>query len=333
MKSRKRKTEKCLNCGLPLDESYEFCPRCGQENDDRQMSFGRLVRDFFDNYFSLDSRFGRSIKPFFFHPGKLTREFMIGKRMSYANPIRLYLVVSLVHFFFFSIYVNNISDNAKRIYNSDSLADSTDIEENSNTLFENESSEKKDSSENDLNWPMTSAEWRKAYQMTKDGSPNYPLVQIEDSIHNGRRSYTTRYINRQIIKLMKSDRKSITTQIIENIPLLMFILMPVFALILKVFFSSKLYINHVVHALHLHSFAYFMLTIQWILFPIYPNFAEAIDGWIVLIIFVYIVFSFRNTYTISYRRAVFMILLIGLLYMITLGFGLALETFISLLTF
>lgn len=325
MKRKNRKTDKCLNCSLPLEASYEYCPRCGQENDDRQLSFGRLIRDFLDNYFSLDSRFGRSIKPFFFQPGKLTLAFMEGKRMSYANPIRLYLVISLIHFFFFSIYMHQDGDNSSTVVTTDHT-DSVKVYKDME-IFE------ADSLQSQLNWPMTASEWKTVYRLTKAGAPNYPVTQIEDSIHNERRSYTTRYINRQIIKLMKSDRQSITAQVIKNIPMLMFVLMPVFALLLKMFFSEKLYINHIVHALHLHSFSFLVLTIQWISFLIFPDFTASFDGLLSLLILVYIIFSFRNTYALRYMRAIVTVFAAGFLYMMVLALGLALEAFISLMTY
>ena len=98
----RRKTNCCLNCNHTLSEVYNFCPHCGQENNDNNVSFGTFIGDFFSNYFSFDTRIGRSIQPFFLRPGYLTNQFNEGKRMRYMHPLRLYLIVSLV-FFFFSI--------------------------------------------------------------------------------------------------------------------------------------------------------------------------------------------------------------------------------------
>lgn len=109
MKNR-HKTQNCLNCSLELPVHYNYCPRCGQENDDKHQSIWRLVVDFFSNYFSLDGRFGRSIKPFFTKPGFLTIAYNKGQRASYANPVRLYLVLSLFFFFVLSFYGDRIID-------------------------------------------------------------------------------------------------------------------------------------------------------------------------------------------------------------------------------
>ncbi len=47
----------------------------------------------------------------------------------------------------------------------------------------------------------------------------------------------------------------------EDLPQLMFVLLPFFALLLKVAFRHRSYVNHLVHALHLHTVAYIVLSI------------------------------------------------------------------------
>ena len=99
----RRKGEFCLNCGKELGLDDNYCPNCGQENNHNKASFGTLVVDFFQNYFSLDSKFTNSLLPFFFEPGYLTKKFVAGKRASFVNPVRLYLILSLIFFFVFSM--------------------------------------------------------------------------------------------------------------------------------------------------------------------------------------------------------------------------------------
>jgi hypothetical protein len=94
----RRKRKYCLNCGRTLGDIYNFCPNCGQENDDKAVDIRLLLKDFFSNAFAFDSKFFSSIKPFLFKPGYLTQAYSQGKRMSYVNPIRLYLVISLFYF-------------------------------------------------------------------------------------------------------------------------------------------------------------------------------------------------------------------------------------------
>jgi hypothetical protein len=48
----------------------------------------------------------------------------------------------------------------------------------------------------------------------------------------------------------------------DYVPRLMFILLPVFALLLKAAFRERLYFHHLIHSLHLHSAAYIVLALM-----------------------------------------------------------------------
>ena len=97
------KGDECLNCGTPLDKNENFCHYCGQRNDRRRLSFWEFLSESVRSYFSLDSKVVHSLRPLFFKPGKLTREFIEGKRQQYVHPIRMYLTVSIIYFTLISI--------------------------------------------------------------------------------------------------------------------------------------------------------------------------------------------------------------------------------------
>ncbi len=341
MARKKQKSNKCLNCGAELNPQYEYCPHCGQENDDRQMSFGRLFVDFFSNYFSLDSKFGRSIKPFFFQPGILTREFMEGKRVKYANPIRLYLVISLIHFFLFSLTMENKSSNNEGIVKTTSSenqakSDSLDVMVDSaltelniprpDTVEVNEAEE-------DTIFFIANSDWKVIKEMTRKDGKRYSLEQIEDSIQIDQKNRIPRYLTSKLIKLMNSEMHSINMYIVSKIPGVMFFLLPFYALLLKLFFSKRLYINHLVHSLHIHSFTFTMLSILWIVELINDPFSDTIALAFPCILIVYIIFSFRNTYRIKYKTAIFKVFLSGFLYNIIVALGLIIGVIISLLLY
>jgi len=94
--------KRCFNCELNLEEEgVNFCPKCGQKVDSNNLRIGAVLKEFFENYISLDTQFGRSILPFLFRPGYLTVRFNEGRRKNFANPFRLYILISI--FFFFVI--------------------------------------------------------------------------------------------------------------------------------------------------------------------------------------------------------------------------------------
>lgn len=106
--------EECLNCGTPLDAEDKYCHQCGQLNSTKQLALKDFFGEFFSNLFSYDSRIWRTIKHLLFKPGYVSKEFIKGKRLSYANPFRFFLSVCIVFFLmiqaqeFFDLLTDNI---------------------------------------------------------------------------------------------------------------------------------------------------------------------------------------------------------------------------------
>jgi hypothetical protein len=88
----------CLNCGQPLHGDDNFCSNCGQVNDDLPLSIKQFISEFFAGFFSFDTRFFRTIIPLLFKPGKVSREYIKGKRRKYTNPFKMYLHTSILFF-------------------------------------------------------------------------------------------------------------------------------------------------------------------------------------------------------------------------------------------
>lgn len=88
----------CQNCGADLNGNY--CSVCGQSN---KAAFDRsvfsIISHFFEELFTWDSRFLRSIKYLFLKPGYLTHEYISGRINRYISPLKMFLFTSLVLFF------------------------------------------------------------------------------------------------------------------------------------------------------------------------------------------------------------------------------------------
>ena len=101
----------CLNCQNEIQDGGKFCSNCGQQVDKNNLKLSVVLKDFFENYISFDTRFGRSIIPFLFKPGYLTDKFEEGKRKNYANPFRLYILTSILFFTTLASYFVNFSNH------------------------------------------------------------------------------------------------------------------------------------------------------------------------------------------------------------------------------
>lgn len=95
-------TTTCKNCEQTHEVDFEFCPYCGQKTD-VDLTFGVLFYNTISNYFSFDARFFKSFIPLMFKPGILAKLFIEGKRLLYLHPAQMYLFISVVFFFLFSI--------------------------------------------------------------------------------------------------------------------------------------------------------------------------------------------------------------------------------------
>lgn len=329
MGKKLNRSSSCLNCGQALQKNYDYCPVCGQQNNDSHLSFATMIKEFFSNYFSLDSRFGRSFKPFFIKPGELTVQFMNGKRVHFANPIRLYLVISLLHFFVFSFVPNSNSEGETLLNVTDGSSENTGfisfgLEESN---IENDTVLK----EKEISWLPSSYQFEKIYNLAKN--KNLTFQNVCDSLSVSEMKGVKKYITRQTIKLQMSDVGTIKDHLIKNIPILMFVLLPIYALILKLFFSKKLYIHHLIHSIHLHSFMFMMLTFIWLAQIILPLVPEFFNIFAFIIFCVYLIFSFVKNYALTKLKATFTMILSGILYSCILLFGVIAEILISLMIF
>jgi hypothetical protein len=103
-----RKETNCLNCGHEVAE--RFCSHCGQENIEARESFWQLLVHFFNDFTHFDGKFFSTIRVLLLKPGKLTREYISGKRASYLHPIRMYLFISFA-FFILQYLIPSPTDN------------------------------------------------------------------------------------------------------------------------------------------------------------------------------------------------------------------------------
>jgi hypothetical protein len=82
----------------------------------------------------------------------------------------------------------------------------------------------------------------------------------------------------------------------DELPRLMFALLPLFALLLKILFSNRLYFDHIIFSIHLHSAAY--ITLAFML----PLEEIAEDHWLPLIAQIALLVYFLSYLVISIHR-------------------------------
>ncbi len=309
---KRRKHRSCLNCGDLLLQKNNFCPNCGQENTDNEVGIGILIREFYSTFFTVDSRFGRTFKPFLFKPGKITVEFNEGKRVKYANPFRWYLVISIIHFFFMTNLFELKSSNKQ----DETFIDIT-IEPLSANIFDSLYS--LPDSLHATEWPICNAHIAMIDYLNKDTS--LTTNKIMDSLKFNELPLIKRLLAKQIIKITKESSSSINKYILENIPFIVFFNLPLFALLLLLFFRKNgHYIKHLIHTLHIHAFYFFLMSWVWIISLLF----DFLEGYSIIfatiISIIYVVISFKRVYEVKIGWSLLRLFLIGIIYAFIVAF-------------
>ncbi|HYR12228.1 MAG TPA: DUF3667 domain-containing protein [Longimicrobium sp.] len=87
----------CENCGTALLGRY--CHACGQPAEPAATTVRGFVRQAAEDVTNLDSRILRTLGLLLARPGRLTREYLDGRRIRYTKPLQLYLGAAAAFFF------------------------------------------------------------------------------------------------------------------------------------------------------------------------------------------------------------------------------------------
>lgn len=209
----------CANCGNPAPGA--FCPACGQSTDPLPGSLFQFARDFLQSLVDVDSKVVRSLWPLLRRPGALTREYLAGKRASQVSPLRLYLFASFVFFLAFRLVPPDVSE--VNVYVGGELlrkAGQTEAERVGTTSIRF-----------GLTQPDGEASWFDEYVRPKEEQLQAMEAQeLVDRLYGRLRSV---------------------------VPVVLVVLLPLLAGALKLLYlgTGRTYVEHLVFALHLQSFA------------------------------------------------------------------------------
>jgi len=268
----------CLNCGQPLNVHDDFCSNCGQKNDIRKPQFFQLLSEFFSSFYSLDSKFLRTIFPLLFKPGKVTSDFFEGKRLRYMNPFRFYINVSIIFFLiqgivgFFETFSTIEQKDTKPKISENIKLDSVGKEKLDSILVaENIDIKEIDSAKNHFNLDLSdSNEFFKKFKLFQDfytenkelstesalDSLNYPLTFYNQFLYKK---------SKDLVRLQtdKAYQKTILSKINSSISIALFLMLPFFALFFSLMYirSDKTYMEHLVFIFHTQSVFFIMLSV------------------------------------------------------------------------
>lgn len=273
---KERKEKDCLNCGTEVQG--RFCHICGQENIEVKESVWDLVSHFFRDITHFDGKFFSTLKYLMIRPGFLSKEYMIGRRASYVNPIRMYIFTSA---FFFLIFFSFFKADKTTIITGGTINNKTFEMVMAMDSLEFDAFTRNLKLEDSLvQLPMT----RNAFKNYFDSAVQDRLVHFTNSDFRSKAEYDSAlkadrkedgWLKRQLIyKEIELNKKygNNTGQaykdfayiLLHSLPQLFFILLPLFALILKgLYFRSKdyYYVNHGIFSLHFYIFSFITMLV------------------------------------------------------------------------
>jgi hypothetical protein len=349
----------CENCGAELIGPH--CAQCGQAAIDYRRSFRHVIVDVLDSFLNWDSKFFATIALLIVKPWKLTNDFLAGKRVRYLHPLRLYLLASILFFFAVNYGAKWIRFEPGKIPEKNRAEVATAI------------AEKRDEIEKELERENLSADQRRKAQEALDyltkPSPSATVAAEENSspttmptvspADSGKQTYGP-VTDRPFV--IFDDAKSTTpfekwleerakdkmgehgtkmglfiTTLFSNLPYMMLCCIPLFAFVLKVLYARRgiFYIDHLIYALHIHTFFYtgvmlIVLTTMGLDRTIPGTFADWVIALLWIAFVVQIFFSIRRVYGQGWFISTLKFFVGGFIYMLVLFLALAATFFVTL---
>jgi hypothetical protein len=100
-----------------MEVSGNYCSNCGERilTDKQELRFSHFLKEAYHELFDLDSKFVKTLRYLFTRPGFLTLEILHGRKSIYIKPIRLYIMLVLLHFLSFSMVQSGDIFNVDRL--------------------------------------------------------------------------------------------------------------------------------------------------------------------------------------------------------------------------
>lgn len=248
----------CANCGNGRNGAY--CAACGQNDRVYQRALPPLLWDLVRETFEVDSRLFNTLVLLLFKPGDLASEFSRNRRASYVSPFRLYLFTSLLFFFLVSL-----TSDFSGVYEDGSVSVAVESEDvvaadNAEYLFQSVDEARHDKLKKILDGPVDSLGRNMllgiAEQLAEQHAESLAAASDEASTRWQLEPFF-RYMLGQLVDAVDEPRR-LLGNLIDNLPVASFFLLPFFAFLLSLLYrrNRRYYIENLVFATHLHSFAF-----------------------------------------------------------------------------
>jgi len=304
-----------------------------------------------DSFLNWDSKFFATIALLIFKPWRLTNEFLAGKRVCYVNPLRLYLLASILFFFAVNYGAKDLRFQPGKLGPKDRAELEADLKKGD---LPPAAREQLEALLQESPSPSSSPQSTSPLPATNVPSPPPPPESDKQRQEYGKigerpfvvfdEAKSTTPFERWIEARAKEKMGEHGTKmglfiatLFSNLPYMMLCCIPLFAFVLKVLYIRRhiFYIDHLIYALHTHTFAY-VGTMLIVLSTIGLNRTAPgpIAGWIIALLWiafvVQIFLSIRRVYRQGWFISIFKFFFGGFVYLIVLVVALAVTFFVTI---
>jgi hypothetical protein len=340
---REKPPTHCENCGTPLQGHW--CAKCGQPAIDYRRSFRHVIADLLDEFLNWDSKFFATIALLILKPWRLTNEFLAGKRVRYANPLRLYLLASILFFFAVNYGAKGIHFDPSKLDSKDRAELAADLK---NTDLPPEARDRlqallQETSPSPAPSPVTNPSPPPPSDQPDQQKKEYGKIGERPFVVFDEAKSTTPFEHwieaRAKEKMGEHGTKMglFISTLFSNLPYMMLCCIPLFAFVLKVLYVRRhiFYIDHLIYALHIHTFFYTAVMLIVLATIGLNRFVPGpIAGWMIALIWIgfvtQIFLSIRFVYRQGWFISIFKFLFGGFAYFIVLVLALAVTFFATL---
>ena len=272
----------CLNCHARLRGQY--CGHCGQRSQNRLISIWQLLQEAFGDLLELDSRLWRTLVPLLTRPGRLTKDYLEGRRARYMPPFRTYLVLSVIFFVvaFFDpqkdlslFFEPEPEPTAEEIAQeeADAKTKAEQIEEHQQAAVEalrGLGAEGKISDEiiaeiidddDEINITIgTDSDTAGLFGDCEKAS----ISDEEDLPEWLKKRFPEDRVKKICERNEARGNENLADAMLDNIPIALIVLLPLMAMVLKVLYplSRRYFVEHLLFFVHFHAFFFLMLIVQ-----------------------------------------------------------------------
>lgn len=294
----------CRNCGAAV--SSKFCPDCGQDTSLHPLSVWEFIHEIVSHYVAAEGKLWRTLALLALQPGRLTLEYLAGRRQRYIVPLRLYLTASFL--FFALAQISGHIGTPGAAEHADAKGPPLIVVHPSAVLPGRTSPDSPNAVEiveagKAARDAMASADFAACL------APQAPCPLLK------------RLIAPAIVKIQQDPRgmsEQLSERFRHSLSYAMFLLLPIFALLLALVYRKRglYYGEHLVFALHVHSF-WFFLAILTVVLP------DAISDWLPLCFVVYGFWALQRVYGGRWWATLLRGLTVTTLYAVVMGLGAA----------